>query len=476
MAARDEGFGADLTLVEGGDGVWSPSEAAPAFAPRDWRSEYEREHARAERERARADAAEARCEELRWAEVDSRARAGSLKWQLDRSRSKLKAAVEETQEVRHAAKDTLSLQAEVARLEKLLSAAGVKSGKGGRFSSVGKVRRRLTDQTECRYYGRDFTAEEMALLRALIAVDPQPTRAGLSRKFCRRIGWFKPDGRLKDMMARVTMLAMHKDGLIILPPPRGRQHRPKPIVFGPDTEPPLLPAPTTLDDVRPINVHPVVRETREGRLWNEFVARYHYLGYKTLVGAQMRYAVHDRNGWPIAMLGFSTAAWKLAPRDNYIGWTPPLRRRTFPSSSTTRGSSSCPGSRSPTSGRTSSPSSADACPWTGPSATTQRPCSSRPSSRGRDTPAPSTGPPVGSASEPPRGEAAMIGTSSTTSPVMTSGYAPFEKTGNEPSIAKISLSRSQYACMHAIKQMTFSTAPRNAYCARESPGEEDEMI
>ena len=62
--------------------------------------------------------------------------------------------------------------------------------------------------------------------------------------------------------------------------------------------------------------------TREGRLWNEFVARYHYLGYKTLVGAQMRYAVHDRNGWPVAMLGFSTAAWKLAPRDNFIGWTP----------------------------------------------------------------------------------------------------------------------------------------------------------
>ena len=74
---------------------------------------------------------------------------------------------------------------------------------------------------ECRYFGRDFTAD-MALLRALIAVDPQPTRAALSREHCRRIGWFKPDGGLKDMMARVTMLAMHRDGLIVLPPPKGR--------------------------------------------------------------------------------------------------------------------------------------------------------------------------------------------------------------------------------------------------------------
>ena len=77
-------------------------------------------------------------------------------------------------------------------------------------------------------------------------------------------------------------------------------------------------------------MRPVVRETREGSLWNEFVARYHYLGYKTLVGAQMRYAVHDRNGWPLAMLGFSTAAWKLAPRDRFIGWTPEKREKNLP--------------------------------------------------------------------------------------------------------------------------------------------------
>ena len=131
------------------------------------------------------------------------------------------------------------------------------------------------------------------------------------------------------MMARVTMLAMHRDSVIALPPPKGRRNPPRPIVFGPDTEPPLFPPPTTLDEVRPLEMRTVVRGTREGKLWNEFVARYHYLGYKTLVGAQMRYAVHDRNGCPLAMLGFSTAAWKLAPRDNFIGWTPQLREKNL---------------------------------------------------------------------------------------------------------------------------------------------------
>ena len=171
----------------------------------------------------------------------------------------------------------------------------------------------------------------MALLRALIAADPPPNRHALSREFCRRIGWFKPDGGLKDMMARVTMLAMHKDGLIVLPPPKWPRPPRRPMEFGPDTEPPAEPAPTSLDAVRPLDLRPAVRYSHEGKLWNEFVAPLPLSRIQDLVGAQMRYAVHDRDGRPVAMLGFSTAARKLAPRDRFIGWTPELRERTCPS-------------------------------------------------------------------------------------------------------------------------------------------------
>ena len=183
---------------------------------------------------------------------------------------------------------------------------------------------------ECRYHGRDFTTAEMALLRDLIAGTPALIRNALSKEFCRRIGWHKADGGLKDMMARVVMLAMHRDGLIELPPPKRTRPARRPMTFGPDTEAPLLAPPTTLDEVRPVSLRPVVRETREGKLWNEYVARYHYLGYTTLVGAQMRYAVHAADGTPLAMLGFSTAAWTLAPRDDYIGWSRQMREKNLP--------------------------------------------------------------------------------------------------------------------------------------------------
>ncbi len=131
------------------------------------------------------------------------------------------------------------------------------------------------------------------------------------------------------MMATVAMLAMHRDGRITLPPPTCRYVRPKPITFGPDTDPPLFPPPNRLDEVRPLQIRTVVGKTRQGALWNEFIARYHYPGYARLVGAQMRYAIHDRNGLPVATLGFSTAAWALAPRDTFIGWTPELRRKNL---------------------------------------------------------------------------------------------------------------------------------------------------
>ena len=126
----------------------------------------------------------------------------------------------------------------------------------------------VSEQVACRYHGRDFTVRELSVLRALIAGPERLNRHALSKEFCRRIGWYKPDGGLKDMMARVTMLAMHRDGLIELPPPSWKPTPPGPIVFGPETEPPLFPAATRLDDLQPLQVRTVVRGTRDSALWN----------------------------------------------------------------------------------------------------------------------------------------------------------------------------------------------------------------
>ena len=167
MTTRGHAVRAHLSLVEGPDGPSSVlPETQPCEAP-NWPSLLEGEHARAESERARADAAEARVEELRRAEIDARSRAGTLKWQLDASRTKLEAAVEENKQVRRTAKDALSLEAEVARLTKLLAEAGVDTGKRGSVISLRQnVRRLRNDIDSLREENKRLAKEAVRLGRA----------------------------------------------------------------------------------------------------------------------------------------------------------------------------------------------------------------------------------------------------------------------------------------------------------------------
>jgi hypothetical protein len=69
-------------------------------------------------------------------------------------------------------------------------------------------------------------------------------------------------------------------------------------------------------------------EKADSALWNEYIDRYHYLGYTPLPGAQLRYFV--KSGTQIlALLGFGAAAWKTAPRDSYIDWDAGTRKRNL---------------------------------------------------------------------------------------------------------------------------------------------------
>ena len=174
-----------------------------------------------------------------------------------------------------------------------------------------------------RYCGRDFSPQELALIRRLIAEDPTATRADLSRRLCERIGWYKADGGLKQMSARVAMLRMQTDGLIRLPPPT--RARPQSRVRATSATDPGPPLDLPVHALAPLQVVPVCTRT-QSRLWNEYIHRYHYLGYATLPGAQLRYFVTVGEHL-LALLGFGASAWQCAPRDRWIGWSAELRTR-----------------------------------------------------------------------------------------------------------------------------------------------------
>ena len=176
-----------------------------------------------------------------------------------------------------------------------------------------------------RYCGREFSAEDLAQIRRLIAEQPSRTRAELSRLTCQALNWYKADGGLKQMSCRVAMLRMHAEGLIQLPPPTCQRPQVR-IQFTPATAAqPVQNQP--VHDLPPLQLHPV-KGLQESRLWNEFIHRYHYLGYKALPGAQLRYFVSAAQQ-PLALLGFGASAWQCAPRDRYIGWTHQQRQNNL---------------------------------------------------------------------------------------------------------------------------------------------------
>jgi len=59
-------------------------------------------------------------------------------------------------------------------------------------------------------------------------------------------------------------------------------------------------------------------------VWNDLIIAQHPCGDAPLVGAQLRYLIGSDHGW-LGALGFGPAAFVLASRDQWIGWSTAAR-------------------------------------------------------------------------------------------------------------------------------------------------------
>ncbi len=177
-----------------------------------------------------------------------------------------------------------------------------------------------------RYSGRVFDAAALEQVRGILRAHAGASRQQLSYRVCEALDWRKADGSLKDMSCRVALLRLYREGLIELPAPQ-RQFEPMRAYARrtPQGEPgALIEAP--LSALGTVRLEPV--ERAGSALWNELIDRYHYLGYKPLPGAQLRYFAYAGERL-VAVLGFGAAAWQTAPRDEWIGWSSEQRQRNL---------------------------------------------------------------------------------------------------------------------------------------------------
>lgn len=178
-----------------------------------------------------------------------------------------------------------------------------------------------------KYCGRLFEPWEIERIRALISATPSLSRYRLSTMVCEQLNWRRADGELKDMSCRVALLRMEADGLIGLPPPK----RAKVATYVEDPEIESAVAwPRTVPkvDLSQLTIDLVLAQKRESRLWIAYIKRHHYLGHQPMPGAQLRYFVRS-DGEIVALLGFGASAWKVHPRDKYIGWSHDQRQRNL---------------------------------------------------------------------------------------------------------------------------------------------------
>lgn len=184
--------------------------------------------------------------------------------------------------------------------------------------------------------GRRLGSAELQFIRELLERHPRWSRVELSRALASQWQWRNPAGQLKDMAARTLLLKLHRRGWIVLPAPqRGngnarRRARP-PGAAGSTDELALSdaaagpPGGATLAGLAPLTCTRAgtAVERREVRL---LLAQYHYLGYGGPVGENVQHLVHDARGRAVAVMVWGAAAWKCAPRDAWVGWSPAQRR------------------------------------------------------------------------------------------------------------------------------------------------------
>jgi len=177
--------------------------------------------------------------------------------------------------------------------------------------------------------GREITPADIESIKQRLADHPGWNRSRLSRELCESWHWRRPGRQLKDMACRTLLLKLERAGHITLPP----RQRPSPNQFR--TSSPVMVSHQTeaihgnLQELLPLQITQVSPRSKDHALFNCLLSRYHYLGHRSTVGENLKYLVQDGSGRPLACVLFGSAAWKTAPRDGFIGWTPPVREKNL---------------------------------------------------------------------------------------------------------------------------------------------------
>lgn len=167
--------------------------------------------------------------------------------------------------------------------------------------------------------GRHIKNEEIEHIRETVETFSRLSRVELAHTICEHLSWYSASGRNKLDACLNLLSRLEAQGMIQLP----ERKKSRPInVRQPestDRTRPQSPVVGRLSDIGTIELR-MVQDKKEISLVNEYLHRYHYLGYKKPFGCHLRYLVAAQDSILGCML-FSGAAKAMNIRDRWIGWT-----------------------------------------------------------------------------------------------------------------------------------------------------------
>jgi hypothetical protein len=173
------------------------------------------------------------------------------------------------------------------------------------------------------FCGRTFGPSELELMRQIAREFSGLGVTEIARTVCELLEWTRSNGGLKNHECRQLLERLQAEGFLKLPDVRnlgGRGPR-RADVSGACSEPSVTCA---VSECAPLELA-LVEGRAESRRWREQVERHHYLGCRVPFGAHLRYWVRSQER-ELACLLWTSPAWKMRARDEWIGWSDEQRR------------------------------------------------------------------------------------------------------------------------------------------------------
>lgn len=177
--------------------------------------------------------------------------------------------------------------------------------------------------------GREVTASEVELILQTVELFPNLARNELAETVCELMDWRAATGRNKLTACSDLLERLEAEGLVTLPEKRGYRSS--------STRRPARTARTdataavagSLAELGAVRLEAIAAGSEDEALWNEYVERYHYLGYRKPFGCPLRYFAHSDRG-VLGCVLLAGAAKAITVRDEWIGWTAEQRLRNLP--------------------------------------------------------------------------------------------------------------------------------------------------